>query len=89
MDVDYEEISNLLNIVDKCAGHSGKLNSISNVAMSELLGINEKIRADAAKRKEAEKARQVKAQPPKFEQEPRPSLTSRQDGDGPEVERKI
>lgn len=83
MDVDYEEISNLLNIVDKCAGHSGKLNSISNVAMNELLGINEKIRADAAKRNEVEKARQAKIQTTAA------SLTSRQDGDGSEVERKI
>lgn len=81
MDVDYEEISNLLNIVDKCAGHSGKLNSISNVAMNELLGINEKIRVDAAKRAEVEKSRQAKAQTP--------PLTSRQDGDGSDLERKI
>lgn len=48
---DHERISALLNIVEKCAGHSGKLGALSNMAMSELLEANEQIRERAIKAK--------------------------------------
>lgn len=52
---DHEHVSHLLNIVAQCAGHSGKLGSLSNAAMAELLKLNAKI-------KEAGVARQKQAQ---------------------------
>lgn len=52
---DHEHVSHLLNIVAQCAGHSGKLGSLSNAAMAELLELNAKI-------KEAGVARQKQAQ---------------------------
>lgn len=52
---DHEHVSHLLNIVAQCAGHSGKLGSLSNAAMAELLELNAKI-------KEAGVARQRQAQ---------------------------
>lgn len=51
MKVDLEYVSFLLNIVDRCAGHSGKLNSLSNFAMQELLDMNEAIRKAAEDKK--------------------------------------
>ena len=54
-DFDHEHVSHLLNIVAQCAGHSGKLGSISNAAMAELLELNAKIKAQAV---EAQKERE-------------------------------
>lgn len=54
MKIDLEYASTLLNIVDRCAGHSGKLNSISNFAMQELLDMNEAIRKESMERQAAE-----------------------------------
>lgn len=56
---DAEMAAQLLHIVEKCAGHSGKLGSLSNAAMSALLKINDniKVRAmDEAKAKAEEDA---------------------------------
>lgn len=37
----------LLHIVEKCAGHSGKLGALSNAAMTALMKINDDIKAKA------------------------------------------
>ncbi len=47
MDLDFEKIAALLSVIEKCAGHSGKLGSIANAAMAELLTLNDKIKAEA------------------------------------------
>lgn len=66
MDIDYDRVSALLNIVEKAAGHSGKLGALSNAAQSELLALNEKIRTEAAK---AAAAATAAAQPKVIEPE--------------------
>jgi hypothetical protein len=62
--VDFEKAAQLLQIVDKCAGHSGKLSHLSNAAMTGLFQINERIEKDATeerkKESEAEAAKQHK-----------------------------
>lgn len=42
--MDIDRVTKLLEIVERCSGHSGKLNSIANAAMSELLEINKEVR---------------------------------------------
>lgn len=60
--IDWDHISNLLNIAEKTAGHSGKLNSIANAAMQELLEANESVRQHAiTKRMESDKEAQAEA----------------------------
>jgi hypothetical protein len=51
MSFDVSEAAELLNIVEKCAGHSGKLGHLSNAAMGRLLEINKQI-ADQARKSE-------------------------------------
>lgn len=58
----FERAGMLLHIVEKCAGHSGKLGHLSNAAMKELLEINDGIRDDAIKSKEAEAAEAARQQ---------------------------
>lgn len=60
-DVNHEHVSELLNIVEKCAGHIGKLQYISNEAMKQLLELNEQIRLDGVKAKEAAEAKAAAA----------------------------
>lgn len=91
--MDIEEIAALLAIVDATAGHSGKLNGISNAAMDRLLEINQELRDAAMKRnkklaeEEAEK-QQVKESTddnPQIQIEPvQPEPT-----DQPQIERRI
>lgn len=50
-DFDHDRVSALLNIVAKCAGHSGKLSSISNAAMAELIEANDQIKQKALAQK--------------------------------------
>ena len=55
-DFDHEHVSHLLNIVAQCAGHGGKLGSLSNAAMAELSDLNAKIKeASVAKQKQLAK----------------------------------
>jgi hypothetical protein len=62
-DFDHEHVSHLLNIVAQCAGHSGKLGSLSNAAMAELLELNAKIKeAGVARQKEAQAEKASKKQ---------------------------
>ena len=60
-EVDHGHVSDLLNIIEKCAGHTGKLSFIANEAMSQLLTLNEQIRVDAVKAKEAAEAKAAAA----------------------------
>lgn len=55
---DLHRVWALLEIVEKCAGHSGKLSAISNAATRELLDMNEDIRQEAM-------ANRVVAPPPR------------------------
>ena len=60
-DFDHEHVSVLLNIVDRCADHSGKLGFLADAAMSELLVANEDIKKKVlARRKQDEDAENVK-----------------------------
>lgn len=58
MTINIERVYGLLHIVEKCSGHSGKLSSLSNAAMKELLEVNEAVRQEAI----AEAQKQAKAQ---------------------------
>ena len=52
MTIDVERTKALLDIVESCAKHSGKLTSISNEAMTELLDMNESIRTASMRQTE-------------------------------------
>ena len=47
MKLDIARTESLLNIVEKCAGHMGRLTAISNTAMTELVDMNEALRRQA------------------------------------------
>ena len=49
--VDLQQAGLLLHIVEKCAGHSGKLGALSNAAMTGLMNINEGIKKAAEEAK--------------------------------------
>lgn len=67
---DMSRAAALLHIVEKCAGHSGKLGSLSNAAMSALLKINDGIKAKAIEDAEAERAEAARNRPKVIEPEP-------------------
>ena len=49
MKLDVERTQALLEIVEKCAGHTGKLGSISSAALGELMEMNEALRISSMK----------------------------------------
>lgn len=53
-DIDYDHISNLFAIVKGNAEHSGKFAAIQNAAMTELNEINDQLRQNQLKKKEAD-----------------------------------
>lgn len=57
MSMDINRAGTLLHIVEKCAGHSGKLGSLASAAMDELLAINEQLRLEAVKAAAEQKAK--------------------------------
>lgn len=61
--MDTGKVSELLHIVERCAGHSGKLSFLSGAAMKELLKINEEVKMAAARDVEAEKEQVARAIP--------------------------
>ena len=54
MSISYERAYILLEVTEKCAQHSGKLNSLGGAALSELLAMNEEVRAEAAAKAKAQ-----------------------------------
>lgn len=50
---DMQTAAALLHIVEKCAGHSGKLGSLSNAAMAALMKINDSIKVKASEEAKA------------------------------------
>jgi len=46
-DVNTTEVEALLNIAEKCTGHSGKLGALQNWAITQLMNINEQLRVEA------------------------------------------
>lgn len=75
----FQEASMLLDVAEKCTGHSGKLSSLQSAAINRLIEINNGIKAEAV--------RQAKAVEPPAEQpveetiftadDPNPKLTNR------------
>ncbi len=56
-DVDIQRVSALLEIAERCSGHSGKLSNLQSWAIGELMAINAQIKDEAvakAKRVEAD-----------------------------------
>jgi hypothetical protein len=61
MSIDHTKVESLLNIVRECAGHTGKLASISAAAMTELMSLNEDIRNEAMARAKNDAKKQAEA----------------------------
>ena len=61
--IDHDRVANLLAIVRECSGHTGKLASISNAAMKELLELNDQLKEEAMKANadEAKRRQQIEA----------------------------
>ena len=63
MNVDHEYVSSLLNIAEKCTGHSGKLSNLQAWSIGELIRVNAEIKEDAVNnRKQAEAEQDAEAQ---------------------------
>lgn len=60
MTVDYEYVSSLLNIAEKCTGHSGKLSNLQSHAIGELMRINAEIKDEAVEKAKVEGAERAK-----------------------------
>lgn len=58
-DIDHVRVASLLDIAEKCTGHSGKLSNLQGWAIGELIGINAEIKADAVKQAKADEGRRV------------------------------
>jgi hypothetical protein len=48
MSYNWNEIASMLEVVEKCTGHTGKLSNLQALALYKLLAINADIKADAA-----------------------------------------
>jgi hypothetical protein len=63
MTIDHDYVSALLNIAEKCTGHSGKLSNLQSWAIGELMRVNDEIKAEAVNhRKQAEEEQAAAAQ---------------------------
>lgn len=65
-DIDYQRVSALLEIAERCTGHSGKLSNLQTWAIGELIAVNESIKreaVDSARRKEMEFQKTITAPP--------------------------
>lgn len=62
-EVDWRHVEILLNVAEKCTGHTGKLSSLMSAAIKELLAINDEVKADAVAEAEAAKQAEIDAQP--------------------------
>jgi hypothetical protein len=59
MTVDHDYVSSLLNIAEKCTGHSGKLSNLQSWAIGELIRVNAEIKEDAVATKHDAEAKAV------------------------------
>lgn len=82
-----EEVAALLEVVEKCAGHSGKLNAIANEAMGRLLEINEECRKQGAERaaKAAAEREEADAESARLAAEQADADAETVDDDGPKA----